>query len=133
MAAVLAALVAAGCSRSPREQARMELLSVRSWAASAQMVGERWMERAVPDRYAKRALASFVKKIESERSKASAADLPARAKAHIVAAFDSTARATDSLLRVVERGDRAAAAHITARLAARARDAHSMSERLRAK
>lgn len=122
----LAALVVAGCSRSPRDQAKEGLESLRSWAVSAQMVGERWAEGAIPGQYARKALQSFGKKVRKEREQTASGKLPSNVKGFLVAGFDSTASATDSLLTVVKSGDKRAAADVVRRFAMQARSADSV-------
>jgi len=128
--AALAAFALAGCSRSPRDQAKKALESLHSWAVSTQMVGERWMEGAVPDSYASKALQSFGKKVEKERGKIASGELPADTKRFLIAGFDSTTRAVDSLLSNVDKGEKIAAADILKRLSAQARAADSLEEQL---
>lgn len=129
----LAALVAAGCSHSPREQAKEGLESLRSWAVSAQMVGERWEAGAVSDPYASKTLQTFGKKVRKERRKAASGRLPSDVKEILVAGFDSTAHATDALLSLVDRDDKQAVIEVVRRLALQARAADVARERLGAK
>ena len=128
--AALAALALVGCSRSPRDQAKKALESLHSWAVSTQMVGERWVEGAVPDSYASKALQSFGKKMEKERGKIASGELPADTKRLLIAGFDSTARATDSLLSIVDKREKSAAVDILKQLSARARAADAFEARL---
>ncbi|HET7550163.1 MAG TPA: hypothetical protein VFK04_02670 [Gemmatimonadaceae bacterium] len=130
--ATLAALAVVGCSGSPRDEAKKALESLHSWAVSTQMVGERWMEGAVPDPYASKALQAFGKKVRKERDKIASGKLPADMKRYLVAAYDSTARTADSLMSDVDKGDRSAA-DILKQLSARARAADSLEGRLGAK
>lgn len=132
VAATLSALVVAGCSGSPRDREKKALESLHSWAVSTRMVGERWMEGAVPAPYAIKALQAFGKKVEKEREKIASGKLPTDTKQFLVAAFDSTASAADSLLSNVDRGEKRAA-DILEQLSARARAADSLEERLGAK
>jgi hypothetical protein len=131
--ATLAALAAVGCSGSPRDQAKKALESLHSWAVSAQMVGDRWMHGAVPDPYARKALEAFGKKVRKERNKATSGKLPADIEGYLAAQYDSTAAATDSLLSLVGRGERRAAAILVARLSAEGRAADSVKGRLGAR
>lgn len=133
IATVLLALAVVGCSGSPRDQAKKELDSLHSSAVSAQMVGERWMQGAVPDPYASKALQSFGKKVRKERKKVSSEKLPAAVEGFLAARFDSTAVATDSLLALVDRGERSAATRVVARLATQARAADSVKGRIGAR
>jgi hypothetical protein len=94
------------------------------------MVGERWMEGAVPTPYASKTLQTFGKKVWKERKKTASGKLPPDVKAFLVAGFDSTARATDSLLSAVDRDDKHAVAHIARRLSMQARAADSARERI---
>ncbi|HEU4586806.1 MAG TPA: hypothetical protein VFR95_13715 [Gemmatimonadaceae bacterium] len=126
IATVLAVAGLVGCSRSPREEARRALESLHSWTASTRMVGERWLQRAVPDRYVGEALKFFGKRMREERSRIASGTLPADVRTYLLSGFDSTALATDSLLMAVERGERGAAARIVSGLAARARSADSV-------
>lgn len=130
--AALAALavIVVGCSGSQRERVKEELESLHSWAVSSRMVGERWLHGAVPDPYASETLSSFAKKVEKEREKAASGKLPAQMKKFLVAEFDSTALATDSLLALVDRRERRAAAGVLARLSRQARAADSVKERV---
>ncbi|HET7621410.1 MAG TPA: hypothetical protein VFK39_05855 [Gemmatimonadaceae bacterium] len=130
IACALAALVVAACSHSPREQAKKRLASLHSWAVSTQLVGERWMEGAVPTPYASKTLQTFGRKVWNERRQTESGELPPDVKAFLVAGFDSTARATDSLLSVVDRNDKHAAADIVRRLSVQARAADSARERI---
>lgn len=128
--AALAALTLAGCSHSPRDQAKEALESLHSWAVSAQMVGERWMEGAVPASYASKALRSFGKKVEKERGKIASRELPADTKRFLSAGFDSTTRAVGSLLSNIDKDEKNAAADVLKQLEAQARAADSLQERL---
>jgi hypothetical protein len=129
----LVALFAVACSRSPREQAKKGLESLRSWAVSAQMVGERWAAGAVSAPYASKTLQTFGTKVRNERGKVASGNLPSDVKEFLVAGFDSTAHATDSLLSLVDRGDKRAAADVVGRLALQARAADVARERFGAK
>lgn len=129
----LAALVVAGCSKSPSDQAKKGLESLHSWAVSARMVGERWVEGAVPGPYASKTLQSFSEKVRKERKKTASGKLPSNVEGFLVAGFDSTASATDSLLAVVDRGDKRAAADLIGRFSMQARAADSLKASLGAK
>jgi len=126
----LVALAVSGCSRSPRDQAKKALESLHSWAVSTHMVGERWMEGDVPDAYASKALQSFGKKVRKERGKIASGKLPNDMKQFLAAGFDSTARSADSLLSIIDKREKSATADILKQLAAQARAADSVKERL---
>ena len=126
IAATLAALAVIGCARSPREQAKKGFESLHSWAVSTRMVAERWVQGSVPDPYAVKALQSFGKQVRKERKKAASGKLPADVRRILVAQYDSTAVATDSLLMLAGRGQKRAAASIVVRLSDQARVADSL-------
>ncbi len=130
VALTLVALLVAGCSPSPREQARKGLESLHSWAVSARMVGERWIQGAIPDPYASTTLQTFGRKVRKERRKTSSGNLPSDVKEFLVAGLDSTAGAADSLLAAVNRNDKRAVPGIVRELSLRARAADSLAEQL---
>jgi hypothetical protein len=130
IATVLAVTSIAGCSHSPREEARKGLESLHSWAVSTQMVGERWRQSAVPRPYAGRALSSFRKKMLKQRGKIASETLPSELKRYLLSGFDSTVVATDSLRAMVQRGERGDAARIVSSLSARASAADSAKARI---
>jgi hypothetical protein len=94
------------------------------------MLGERWMQGAVPASYASKTLGTFGKKIRAERERISSGKLPPGVREFLAAHFDSTAGATDSLLAVVDRGDKRGAADFVSLLSAQARAADSVGESL---
>jgi hypothetical protein len=127
---MLAVAALAGCSRSPLGQARKGLDSLHSWTASTQMVGERWLQGAVPDAYVGRTLNSFRAKVLEQRGKLASGTLPTDMKRYLLSGFDSTSVAIDSLRVVVERGERGEAARIVSGLSARAHAADSVKARI---
>jgi hypothetical protein len=130
VATALAVAAIAGCSRSPGEKSKKGLESLHSWAVSTQMVGERWLQRAVPDPYVGTALKSFGEKIRKQRRKIASGTLPADVKRYLISGFDSAALATDSLREMVQGGDSADAVRILSGLSARARSADSVKARI---
>lgn len=54
--ALLTLLCLAGCGQPPSQKAEAEQQTLRSWAATAGMVGDAWKRRAVPDAYARQTL-----------------------------------------------------------------------------
>ncbi|HEU6451204.1 MAG TPA: hypothetical protein VFT57_07270 [Gemmatimonadaceae bacterium] len=126
----LALATIAGCSRPPGEQARKGLESLHSWAVSTQIVGERWLQRAVPDPYIGKTLDSFGRKMRKQRTKIASGTLPADVKRYLISGFDSTALAAESLRVRVESGERGDVARIVSGLSARAQSADSVKARL---
>ncbi|HEU4584782.1 MAG TPA: hypothetical protein VFR95_03485 [Gemmatimonadaceae bacterium] len=131
-AGIATALVASivGCSHSPGEKAKKGLESLHSWAVSTQMVGERWLQRAVPDPYVGKTLDSFGRKMRKQRTKIASGTLPADVKRYLISGFDSTALAAESLRVRVESGERGDVARIVSGLSARAQSADSVKARL---
>ncbi len=133
IATVLAMAALTGCSNSPLDEVRKGLDSLHSWAVSTQMVGERWLQRAVPDAYVGRTLKSFGRKVLEQRGKLASGTLPTETKHYLLSGFDSTSMAIDSLRVMVERGDRGGAARIVSGLSARAHAADSLKARIHEK
>jgi hypothetical protein len=130
---MLAVAALAGCSRSPLDQARKGLDSIHSWAASTQMVGERWLQGAVPSAYVRRTLQSFGRKVVKERGKVASGSLPTEMKRYLLSGFDSTSLAIDSLRVMVDRGERGEAARLVSSLSSRAHATDSMKARIHEK
>lgn len=126
----LATVAVAGCSKSPAEQARQELASLHSWAASARMVGDVWNRRAVPDAYALVALRSFGKQLGKERHEAPSQALPDGVQGFLGARLDAVEKLTDSLRAAIRRDDRGRAAGVLTLLSAQVSAADSVRSRL---
>lgn len=108
----------AGCSRDPASQARDELATARSWAATTRMVGEAWAAGAVPGPYAADALEAARASSEDEAAAVSAEpDVAAMAPLDLAARFHAIASIAAELRGAVESGDRGALDRGLARLA----------------
>ena len=59
-------LLVSACSHSSREELTKALQSVRSWTATARMVGETWQQGNIPDTYAQQTLAKSQQEITKE-------------------------------------------------------------------
>jgi hypothetical protein len=125
----LATLSVAGCSKSPTEQARQELASLHSWAASARMVGDEWIRQAVPDAYATLALRSFGKRLRKERQRVSSQALPEGVSGFLGTRLAAVEGLTDSLRAAIRRDDRGRAAGVLTLLSAQVGAADSMRSR----
>jgi hypothetical protein len=62
------------CTRTPSDQLKSELQTITSWTATARMVGEAWLNRAVPNAYAlhtlqtaKESLAESIKTLSEQK------------------------------------------------------------------
>lgn len=63
---LLLTLTAYGCQTSSSDAAK-ELNTISSWAATAQMVAEAWMQGSVPEVYAKQTLEKTQHELDNER------------------------------------------------------------------
>lgn len=59
-------LLLSACDRSPDEKLNKALQSIKSWSATASLVGAKWQQGEVPDDYAQQTLAKSQQEITQE-------------------------------------------------------------------
>jgi hypothetical protein len=120
--AALLAVVVVGCgSGDPAKEAVDELKTARSWAATAEMVGEAWMRGATPTPYTADTLEAAHEELQKEAARVDKKpDVQAAAGVDLVGHFKTVDGLALALHDAVEAGDRAAAGDRVGRLAAEA-------------
>lgn len=77
-------LLTACTSKSSSDDVLKELQSVKSWAATAHMVGDAWKRGAVPTAYAKQTLAKTQKELKKEVDSLSESSIDKEKRASII-------------------------------------------------
>lgn len=110
-AALIVAVVACSGKSAAERIAEHERVRV-SWEQTARLVGEEWIERAIPDAYAVRTLQRASDELRTESDKLQKESVPEQSRARVRDALGATRALADTLERAVRDNDRRAAARI---------------------
>lgn len=83
-------LLTACTSKSSGDDVSKELQSVKSWAATAHMVGDAWKRKAVPTAYAKQTLTKTQEELKKETDSLSKLSIDEQKRASILKSIFST-------------------------------------------
>jgi hypothetical protein len=112
-AALLVSVAACGGKSAAERVAEHDRVRV-SWEQTSRFVGAEWIARAVPDAYAARTLQRASEELQSESETLHKDSIPEPARARLVDSLGAARALADSLERVVDARDRAAAARLVA-------------------
>jgi|ERR687885_590851 hypothetical protein len=94
--------ILSGCSRkSSADELTQELQTVKSWAATAHLVGDTWIRGDVPTAYAKRTLSTTQKELQNELNKLSQ-EAPPQSRATLVAQLQRLQSTVKQMSKAVE-------------------------------
>ncbi|MFN2599415.1 MAG: hypothetical protein ABR563_19775 [Pyrinomonadaceae bacterium] len=94
------------CAQDPRKQTRQELQTLSSWAATLHLLGEAWLERSVPSRYAQQTLHEARQTLQEEaQTIQQSSSIPADARAALIGHAQQLDRLAGGLSEEVQTGD----------------------------
>jgi len=97
--------ILSGCSRkSSADELTKELQTVKSWAATAHLVGDTWIRGDVPTAYAKRTLSTTQKELQKEKDNLSQ-KAPPQSRAMLVAQLQHIQATVEQMSKAVEQKD----------------------------
>jgi hypothetical protein len=113
LAAPLSLVLLAACAQDPRREIRQEAQTLSSWAATLHLVADSWREGSVPTPYAKKAVEAARATLRDEaKSIQGSSTMPADARAAFAERARGLGELADSMSRIVEGEDRAAAGQL---------------------
>jgi hypothetical protein len=106
LAATLLLLTSSACASDPQKEARQELQTLSSWAATIHLLGEAWLERSVPGRYAQKTLDEARQTLQDEsQTIQQSSSMPADARASLVEHAQKLDKLAGTLREEVQTGD----------------------------
>lgn len=96
----------AACAQDPQKQTRQELQTLSSWAGAIHLLGEAWLERSVPSRYAQQTLHEARQALQEEaQTIQQSSSIPPDARAALVGHAQQLDRLAGGLWEEVQTGD----------------------------
>ncbi|OKH58010.1 hypothetical protein NIES2130_16845 [Scytonema sp. HK-05] len=104
-------LLIASCSnKKSTEEVTKDLDTISSWAATAHMVGDAWIRKAVPTNYAKQTLKTTQEQLQKETDNLSKLSIPPNQQQSLLKPIQQLKYIVDQMSLAVEKKDRSAIA-----------------------
>ena len=119
----MALLLAAACSQKPPDEKLLDdVKQAASWAASLQLIGEKWLANSVPSAFVKNSADAARKSIEKTAKQIDQSPASADLRQALRRDTVEVMQAAEQMEAAVDKGDRSGVERATRRLEAAAKD-----------
>jgi hypothetical protein len=122
-------ILVTGCgSQSSADNIREGLKAVRSWAATAHLLGDTWMAGSAPTPYATQTLLAAQQRLQEARARLQSQSIPADARGALLGQLQNLEKTVGQMRAVIQQGDHSALAQQIGQLSAEEKTIASLAK-----